>query len=139
MTKHIKNNKYIKNTPIIQLGSLLHIDFGFVRGKVTQYTTLSSNKNTTSLLDIKNDDLPLKSCRNGFNFYLLITDSATRYNWVFPLSSKKPPIDLVNSFLTKYGIPNFSIRTDLEGELTRSIDFRKLLCKYNYTFQLTAP
>jgi len=81
----------------------------------------------------------LKTCRNGYNCYLLITDGVIRYSWIFLFASKKLPIETVDTFLTKYGLPGGSIRTDLGGELARSIKFHKLICRHNYGLQPTAP
>ena len=124
--KHIKPTKRPSTRSIP--GSLFHIDFGFVRGSPSMPSPSSPSRNR-----------PLKTCRNGFNCYLLITDSATRYTWVFPTASKDSPINILDTFLTKYGAMNGEVRTDLEGELARSIKFRKLLQKHKYVLLPTAP
>jgi len=109
-------------------GECFQMDFGFVRGQIRNNSTTS---NSTSL--------PLQTCRNGYNCYLLITDVCTRYTWVFPLASKHPPTDIVSTFIKRFGTTNGTIRTDKGGELANSISFCKTVRDCGYNLQTTAP
>ena len=41
---------------------------------------------------------------DGYNSYLLLTDAATRYTWVFLTAFKDPPIALLVRFLEEHGL-----------------------------------
>ena len=57
---------------------------------------------------------------DGFLLYLLIGDEASRYIWVFLTKSKEPPLDIIDTFLARFGHRNGgSIRSDQGGELAR--------------------
>ena len=115
---------YHHDSKEIKLKQLYQIDFGFVRNSSSPATS-SDNKLTT--------------CWNGYNCYLLITDYATRYSWVFLTASKEPPTVIMEEFLTKFGVPNGIIRTDKGVELSRSIEFRRILRKHHYGLESTTP
>ncbi len=68
----------------------------------------------------KKDDRVVLSY-DGFSSYLLIIDEALRYVWVFLTNTKEPPLELIDTFLARYGHDQGgSIRTDQGGELARS-------------------
>ena len=70
------------------------MDFGFVSGpdNVQDVFYHGATPKTTVV-----------TSRNGHTAYLLIIDAATRYLWVFPVKTKQPPIDLLDTFLTRHG------------------------------------
>ena len=82
-------------TNILSPGELIHIDFCFI--------------NVISICDLL--------C------VLLIVDARTRNKWEFATPSKRPPIDILDFFLTQCaleGRPVRKIRTDRGGELAKS-------------------
>ena len=83
-----------------------YMDFGFMRVSDSDF----DGRDRTRARVIKSWD--------GFSSYLLIVDEASRYIWVFLTKSKDPPIDIVESFLGKFGHAEGGIvRTDQGGEL----------------------
>ena len=61
---------------------------------------------------------------DGFNSYLLAMDEVSKYIWVFLTTSKEPPLDLITSFLNRFGHEKGGfICTDQGGELARSAAF----------------
>ena len=65
---------------------------------------------------------------DGFSSYLLIVNEATRFIWVFLTKSKAPPLDILDTFLTRFGHENGGlVRTDQGGELARSFALSDLL------------
>ncbi len=56
--------------------------------------------------------------------------------WVFLTKSKEPPLDIVNSFLKKFGHEDGgSIRSDQGGELARSPALANMVLReHNYVF-----
>ena len=127
LTKMIRNYGK-KQASDYKPGECFQMDFGFVRGQIRNNSTTS---NSTSL--------PLQTCHNGYNCYLLITDVCTCYTWVFLLASKHPPTDIVSTFIKRFGTTNGTIRTDKGGELANSISFRKTVRDCGYNLQTTAP
>ena len=106
-------------------GSYFQMDFAFVRGPSK---------------DGKKGHL--RTCRNGFNSYLLITDIHTRMMWAFPTATKDPLCDTIATFLEKYGSSsnkNRIVRTDLGGELAKSSIFRDTIRKAGFVLEVTAP
>jgi len=126
-TKHKKG--YNTNPPVVQPGDFFMMDYGFVRGSV------NIPENTELIMP---SDLPLQSCRNGYNCYLLITDACSRYSWIFLFADKKPPVDTVKNFLAKFANKHATVRTDKGGELAKSSKFREMLALHNYNLQTTA-
>ncbi len=76
------------------------MDFGFIRSSTEDY----KRPNT------KTDHVVLSY--NGYSAYLLIVDSASRYVWCFLTTSKEPPIEILRSFMSKYGTGSGIVRTD---------------------------
>jgi hypothetical protein len=76
---------------------------------------------------------------DGFSSYLLIVDEASRYIWVFLTTSKEPPVDINNTFLTRFGHRDGgSVRTDQGGELACSTTLPdNLLRRHNYVIEPT--
>jgi hypothetical protein len=86
-----------------------YMDFGFMRASTSNYTQPSK---TTDRVVASYD---------GFSAYLLVVDEASRYMWVFLTQSKSPPMEIINTFLSRFGHERGgSIRTDQGGELARS-------------------
>ena len=125
MHSHKKGYKPTMSSDI-RPGTFFEMDFGFIRGPSS---------------DGKRGHL--RSCRNGYNSYLLIVDVATRYMWSFPTSSKDVPCQLIEKFLDKYGNKDPTadriVRTDLGGELAKSLSFKKAISSKNFRLQTTAP
>jgi hypothetical protein len=94
----------INQDPKILPGQHFLMDFGFVRGK--EYNIKSEDGKTMTSID-------------GKNSYLSIIDKATRFMWVFPTSSKTPPIEIVKTVLNKFKStnPHRTVRVDQGGEL----------------------
>eukprot|EP00804_Cyclotella_cryptica_P024685 CCRYP_001671-RA/>CCRYP_001671-RA protein AED:0.29 eAED:-0.05 QI:0/0/0/0.33/1/1/3/0/660 len=62
--------------------------------------------------------------------YLLVVDKTTRYTWIFPTKSKKPPVEIIRLFLSKYGHEDGGlIRVDQGGELARCTEWRTMVLK----------
>ena len=86
------------NTEHLRAGQLIHMDFYFL--------------NTISI--------------RNFTAVLLILDAKTRKMWQFPTQQKRPPLDIVNFFLSqlkRMGREVQHIRTDCGGELVGSSEF----------------
>jgi hypothetical protein len=66
-------------------------------------------------------------------------DEASRFIRVFLTKSKEPPVDIVDTFLDRFGHDKGgSIQSDQGGELARSHGFTdKLLRKHNYVIEPT--
>ena len=107
------------------------MDCGFVRGKKSSSAEIYQHASREE----PPNSLPLKPCRNGCNFYLLITDMYTRYSCAFNFVDKKPPISTVNSFLRKYGNPKGAARANKSVELANIIEFRKMIKNNHYDLQ----
>jgi len=89
----------IPNTDNVLIpGQRFHIDFGFMRGSGFVDKTLDG-KTITSI--------------DGKRAFLHIIDLATRYSWVFLISSKAPPLDIVKHFLMEHGCKDISNRTSV--------------------------
>jgi hypothetical protein len=86
------------------------MDFSFMR-------TFTSNFSQPSK---KHDRVVLSY--NGYLSYLLIINKASRYIWVFLMTLKEPPLDIVDVFLGRFGHKHSrSIHTDQGGELACSL------------------
>ena len=98
------------------------MDFGFVRG--SGCTHRDTNNWLTASID-------------GYNAYLLIMDASTRYHWIFFTKSKCPPTDIIDTFLSNYGISDClrTMWTNQDGELTGSSDFRTMVLKHGYIME----
>ena len=120
LTKNLKGYSLHKNKAVSPF-QRVQMDFGFVKYK--------SNDDTGKLL----------RSRQGFGSYLLVIDEYTRYIWIFPTKTKRPPIEVVDQFLMTYkpteGLRH--VRIDLGKELARSRDFRALIAKHGYVLETT--
>ena len=75
---------------------------------------------------------------DGHSSHLIVVDGASRCVWAFLTKSKEPPLDILRSFMTKFGIGNGVVRTDQGGELARSKSFRDMmLSKFGYVVEPT--
>ena len=60
---------------------------------------------------------------NGYSAHLIIVDSASRQVRAFLTKSKEPPVNILQAFMSKFGIRDGVIRTDQGGKLARSNSF----------------
>jgi hypothetical protein len=67
------------------------MDFDFMRASTSNYTQPTKTTDRVVLL------------YDGFSAYLLIVDEASRYMWVFLTHSKSSPIDIIDTFLSRFG------------------------------------
>ena len=114
-----KYNHHVDPTKASKVGQIFSMDFGFVKGKV---------------------DNRLVRSHDGYSAYVLIVDHKTRYTWVFLTKNKKPPIQMIKTFLNIYGLKNDGvklIRTDQGGELARSQQFRNIVSACGYQVEIT--
>ena len=76
---------------------------------------------------------------DGYSSYLPIVDEASQYIWVFLTKSKEPPLDIIDTFLDRFGHRNGgSIRLDQGGKLARSFAYSDLLLqKHKYVVEPT--
>ena len=104
-----------------------YMDFGFMRASTSNFSKPN-----------KKDDRVVLSY-DGFSSYLLIVDEASRFVWVFLTSTKEPPMDIVDAFLSRFGHTHGgSIRTDQGGELARSLALSDLVLRtHNYVLEPT--
>ncbi len=73
---------------------------------------------------------------DNFTSYLLMTNEASRYAWVFHMGSKDPPpLDIIDPFLTRFSHTNIgSIQTNQGREFVRlSVFSNMVLQKHYYT------
>jgi hypothetical protein len=78
-----------------------YMDYGFMQASTLDYQhpNKASDRVVTSF--------------DGFTAYLLIVDEALHHKWEFLTSTKDPPLDLIDEFLTRFGHPDSgSIRTE---------------------------
>ena len=108
------------------------MDIGFFRGP----------KNLQEVYDRRAEPQPkLIESRQGFVCYLLIVDRATRYLWIFPMRSKSVSLELIDIFLRTHGIQApcvKTLRTEGEGSLAESAQFRTLLITHGFLLEKTA-
>ena len=75
---------------------------------------------------------------DGYSAYLIIVDGTSQRLWVFLTHSKEPPLDIVQAFMTKFGIGGGLVRTDQGGKLACSNKFRNMLQnKFQYMVEPT--
>ena len=87
-----------------EVGRRFYMDFGYMRASSSDYT--KPNKKVDRVVD----------SWDGYSSYLLIVDEASRYIWVFLTKSKEPPLDIIDTFLDRFGHRNGgSIRSDQGG------------------------
>jgi hypothetical protein len=110
-----------------EVGRRFYMDFGFMRASSSDYT--KPNKQLDRVV----------ASWDGYSSYLLIVDEASRYIWVFLTRTKEPPLDIVDTFLDRFGHRNGgSIRSDQGGELARSFSYSDLpLRKHKYVVEPT--
>ena len=128
MRGKVKSARKNKSTHIVTTarGQMYHMDFGFVRGSA--YKSI-------------NDKGKIVTSRDGYNSYLIIVDSYTRYTWVYLSASKQPPLAIVQQFLDRYGIKEGSfrqVRCDQGGELAKSSKFREIVQQSGYSVEPTS-
>ena len=104
------------------------MDFGFPRGSTFKGIDNTTCQTFTSI--------------NGYRAYLLIILYPQRRVWIFLTKNKKPPIDIIRTFLRQYDQPGTThrvIRSDQGGELWKSAAFRKVCCdEFHYILEPTA-
>ena len=98
-------------------GSSFHVDFGFMHASSDEF--LKTKQAIQVVLSY-----------DGYNSFLLLTDAATHYTWVFLIASKDPPIALLVCFLEEHGLKQgyLAICMDQGGEFWNSSD----LCLATY-------
>jgi hypothetical protein len=103
------------------------MDFGFMRASSSEY----GGSDKTRAHVIKSWD--------GYSSYLLIGNEASRYLWVFLTKSKDPPIDIVETFLARFGHADGGVvHTDQGGELARLTEFSDtILRNHQYVIKPT--
>ena len=107
-------------------GAEFFIDFAFMRASTHDYKR--PNKSTDRIV----------TSYDGHSSHLIIVDSASRRVWAFLMKSKEPPLDILKSFMAKFGIGNGVVRTDQGGELARSASFRDMMLRdFNYVVEPT--
>ncbi len=107
-------------------GAEFFMDFAFMRSSTEDYKR--PNKTTDRIV----------TSYDGHSSHLLIVDGASRRVWAFLTKSKEPPIDILRSFMTKFGIASGVVRTDQGGELARSTAFRNMMLKeFGYVVEPT--
>jgi hypothetical protein len=76
---------------------------------------------------------------DGYSSYLLVVDEDLRYIWVFLTKSKEPPLDIIDTFLDRFGLKiGGSIQSDQGGELAHSLAFSDMLLrKHKYVIEPT--
>jgi hypothetical protein len=111
----------------MDIGRRFYMDVGFMRALSSDYSR--PNKKHDRVID----------SWDGYSSYLLVVDEASRYIWVFLTKSKEPPLDIIDTFLDRFGHVNGgSVRSDQGGELARSFTFSDLLLrKHKYVIEPT--
>ena len=121
MTKMIQGHKSVQTAKIP--GNVFLMDFGFMRGPK------QGNDKKGKIL----------SSFDSFTLYLLVTNEASRFVWIFLTKDKNPPIDIVGTFLDQKGLKSGMrrVRIDKGGELAKSSAFRNLIQKQTYILKIT--
>jgi hypothetical protein len=96
-------------------GAEFYMDFGFMRSSTKDYK--HPNKATDHVV----------MSYDGYSSHLVIVDGASRRVWVFLTKSKDPPIEILRTFVSKFGLAKGLIRTDQGGELAQSGIFRNMM------------
>ncbi len=96
-------------------GAEFYMDFGFMRLSTNDYKC--PNKTTDRVI----------TSYDGYSTHLVIVDGASRRVWVFLTQSKKPLIDILRAFMSRFGLKKGLIRTDQGGELARSGAFHNMM------------
>jgi hypothetical protein len=76
---------------------------------------------------------------DGYSSYLLVFHEASQYIWVFVTKSKEPPLDILDTYLDRFGHEHGGlVCTDQGGELTCLFAFSDMLLrKHNYVVEPT--
>jgi hypothetical protein len=94
------------------------MNFGFMQA--TSLDCQRLNKGTNRVI---------ASC-DGYSLYLLVVDEASRCIWVFLTKSKEPPLDIIHTFLDRYGHElGGLICTDQGGKLAPLFTFIDMLLR----------
>ena len=140
IAKMTKTPRRKKEDQASRPGERFHMDFGFVRGPKNLQALLKRKRTPKHKIRTAKSHHPIKTSHDGYSSYLLITDAASRFTWIFLTKTKEPPIITLNTFMEQHGLndktPKF-VRTDQGGELARSQAFRNLMAKHNYTVEPT--
>ena len=104
-----------------------YMDYGFMRSSTSDYSRPQKGKDWV----VRPYD--------GFTSYLLITDEALRYVWIFLTATKEPQLDIVSEFLRHHGHEDGGcVHTNLGGELAHSVAFQDFLLRtFHYTLEPT--
>jgi hypothetical protein len=78
----------------LEVGRRFYMDFGFMRASSSDYS--KPNKSLDRVVD----------SWDGFSSYLLIVDKASQYIRVFLTKSKEPPLEIIDTFLDRFGHRN---------------------------------
>ena len=110
-----------------EVGRRYYMDYGFMRASSLDY------RNPTPKTD------RVVQSWDGYWSYLLIVDEASRFMWVFLTKSKEPLLDIINSFLRKFGHEDGgSIRSDQGSNLAKSPALSDIVLReHNYVFEPT--
>jgi len=111
----------------LEAGRRYYMDFGFMWASCSDYR--KPNPKTDQVVQ----------SWDGYSSCLLIVDEASCFMWVFLTKSKDPPLDIIDSFLKKFGHDDGgSIRSDQGGELAKSATLADMVLRnHNYVFELT--
>merc|ERR1711884_958343 len=107
-------------------GERFHMDFGFVCGPKNLQTLLRQRRTVKHKIRHARSHHLIKASHDGYTSYLLITDAASRFTWIFLSKTKDPPIQVLDLFLQHHGLKGDMakyVRTDQGGELARSTTF----------------
>jgi hypothetical protein len=75
---------------------------------------------------------------HGYSAHLIIVDSASQWVWAFLTKSKDPPINILRTFMSKFGIGDGVIRTDQGSKLAHSNSFCDIMLKeFGYVVEPT--
>ena len=117
----VRNNP----TPIVEQGQQFYLDFDFMGASTEDYTRPDKEKDQVVL------------SYDGYNSYLLAVDEVSKYVWVFLTKSKEPPLDLITSFLNRFGHEKGDfLRTDQGSELARSDAFRQTALTRHFELEI---
>jgi hypothetical protein len=110
-----------------EVGKQYYMDFGFMRASCSDYR--KPNPKTDRVVQ----------SWDGYSSYLLIVDEASCFMWVVLTKSKDPPLDIIDSFLKKFGHHDGgSICSDQGGELAKSSTLANMVLRtHNYVFEPT--
>ena len=119
------------NSESFQPRTAFHMDLGFVSGPTNLEGILQKGEKPTNVSQRSHD---------GYVAYLLIVDAATRYAWAFPLRDKRPPIQLISTFLqhngqAKLAIHSARITTSPDGILVKSKSIQETVQKHGFDIQ----